>query len=101
MMKNTSFKLVNTTYDAYDAKHVLVSIINDKITSLHRLAFGIQEREGTDVQHMKKRTLELQEVRAELVKMLSEAHSKGYQVKIDAHVQVEFVKEEKLETVSV
>ena len=93
-MQNKNVKLVNSTYNALDAKDVLVSIINDKITSLHRLAFSITEREGRDVAHLKKRTEELQEARREMVKALAMAHSKDMMVKIDATISVEFVKQE-------
>ena len=93
-MNNANVKLVNSTYNALDAKDVLVSIINDKITSLHRLAFSISEREGRDVVHLKKRTEELQVARRELVKLLADAHSRNLLVKIDANISVEFVRED-------
>lgn len=93
-MNTHNFKLVDSTYDANDAKSVLISIIQDKINSLNKLCFSIEEMGGYDVTHFRNRVSQLKEMKAEIRYLLKHAEENDMQVEVDATIQVTLKKTE-------
>lgn len=88
-----NFTLINSIYTAEDAKEVLVSLINNKISSLQQLSFGIHEREGRNSEHIKKRIDELRTMRTELIDKIKGIED-GSNLKVSAQIELEVVENE-------
>lgn len=88
LMNTNNFKLVDSTYTPEQGKQVLLSIIQDKIRSIHQLCFGIEERECGDVSHFRRRVKELSAMREEIKLLMDEAEAEGLEVEIDAQISI-------------
>ena len=87
-MEEHTFKLISSTYNSDDARHVLLSLIQDKIKSINSRCFGIEERGTRDTDHFRKRIKELTKMREELKELLASAEAAGADIEIDATIQI-------------
>ena len=89
-MKNQqhTFALINTTYSAEDAREVLASLINDKIRFLNTQILSLNERFGTNADHLQARVIQLQKDRTELVKLLSAYAENDMEIEISCDVKM-------------
>lgn len=90
-MEDYGFKLIDSTYSADDAKEVLISLVNDKIKFLNRQIFSLEERFGSDTQHLKNRVKIIQEEKAKLLTLLEQYSSEGTLLSIQCDVRMETV----------
>ncbi len=88
IMETQNFKLVDSRYSPEQAKSVLLSIVQDKIRSIHQLCFGIEERESGDVSHFRRRVKELTQMREEIKDLMTYAEEHGFDVDIDANISI-------------
>ncbi len=72
-MKTHQIRLIDSTYGADDAREVLGSLLNDKIKFLNHKIFSMQERYGSNTEHMNKRIEELRQEKRDL-ELLFEEH---------------------------
>jgi hypothetical protein len=87
-MEEHQFKLISSTYNPEDARHVLLSLIQDKIKSINNLCFGIEERGTHDTSHFRKRIVALTQMREEIKDLLAAAEDAGAAIEIDASIQI-------------
>ncbi len=87
-MEEHQFKLVSSTYNSEDARHVLLSLIQDKIKSINNLCFGREERGTHDTGHFRKRIVALTQMREEIKDLLAAAEDMGAEIEIDASIQI-------------
>ncbi len=87
-MEEHQFKLISSTYNSEDARHVLLSLIQDKIKSINNLCFGIEERGTHDTGHFRKRIKDLTQMREEIKEVLATAKQAGAEIEIDASIQI-------------
>lgn len=90
-MKNHNIKLIDSTYPVSDARDALFSLINDKIDFLNKKILSVQERFGSDTDHLEKRVREL---RAELNTLLQVLNpmEEGHLVEIHCNVEMKIRK---------
>lgn len=93
-----SFKLVDNTYPADQAKEVLISIFSDKIKSLDRMIFQQKVMLGEENPQHVKRAEELRATRREILALLSQLEDQDQTVSITANVEMQVVNQP--ETVS-
>lgn len=87
-MEEHQFKLISSTYNSNDARHVLLSLIQDKIKSINNLCFGLEERGTHDTAHFRKRIHDLTQMREEIKELLAAAEEAGADIEIDASIQI-------------
>ncbi len=87
-MEEHKFKLVSSTYNSEDARHVLLSLIQDKIKSINNLCFGREERGTHDTGHFRKRIKDLTQMREEIKELLAKVEEAGADIEIDASIHI-------------
>lgn len=87
-MAQHDFKLVDSTYTPEEARNVLLSIIQDKIKSINRLCFSLEEREPCDLGHFRERIKQLTAMREEVKQVMAQAEDLGMNVEVDATISV-------------
>ena len=86
-----SFKLVDNTYPADQAKEVLISIFSDKIKSLDRTIFQQKVMLGEENPQFVKRAEELRSTRRDILVLMSQLENDDQTVGITANVELEWV----------
>ncbi|MDZ7716384.1 MAG: hypothetical protein U5J95_09255 [Balneolaceae bacterium] len=83
--------LVEGTFTPSEAKEVLMSLINSKI-SFHNLKnLRSYERSGSEDKESKKRITELEKMRKKLLTILKDTDKNGVSVKIESQINIEFL----------
>eukprot|EP01023_Acetabularia_acetabulum_P017123 TRINITY_DN18516_c0_g1_i10.p1 TRINITY_DN18516_c0_g1~~TRINITY_DN18516_c0_g1_i10.p1 ORF type:complete len:139 (-),score=13.42 TRINITY_DN18516_c0_g1_i10:296-712(-) len=89
-MKNSAhqIKLIDNTYSPADAREVLCSLLNDKITFLNVQIHSIHERFGKNAMHLKKRITELQNEKTELLHLIKEWQDGDTELEIQSVINI-------------
>lgn len=89
-MKNQThtFKLIDSTYSAFDAREIISTLLTDKIRFLNVQILSIRERYGHDTFDLENRVKELEADRARMVEVLTAAIKDGSIVDILSEVHV-------------
>ena len=88
MEKVQKFKLINGTFNAYDAKSVLFTLLNSKINFHSMESFGITIRTGGDTSFHEKRIKELKKANNNIKKMLDFAVKNGLEVDMHSDIKI-------------
>lgn len=90
MMKNQEheFALIDNTYSPEDARAVIASLISDKIRFLNTEMLSINERFGTDVEHMKERVRQLEADKARMISLFSDYMNQDVEIEISCEVKM-------------
>ena len=89
-MKNQKhdFSLIDNTYSAEGARAVITSLISDKIKFLNTEMLSINERFGTDVEHMKERVRQLEADKARMISLFSDYINQDIEIEISCEVKM-------------
>ena len=90
-MKNEELTLVNGTYSATDAQHLLLSLVNHKIDFHTIEKWSHEERFGRDHDHSIRRLHELEQLHGTLKQLCKQAAEEGMQLKIKGQLSIEMV----------
>ncbi|WP_031529194.1 hypothetical protein [Dyadobacter crusticola] len=91
-MKTTEgFQLIKGLFKPDEAKEVLLSLVNSKITFHHRKSFSQQERFGTRDRSDDERVRELAQTHQELAALIDLAKATGCNLKVHSTIQVELI----------
>ncbi|MEQ8325083.1 MAG: hypothetical protein RIC15_01635 [Vicingaceae bacterium] len=86
MKKN--IPLIRNTYDAKEARIVLLQLLNDKIKFLGQRKFGQFVRAGIDDEKIEQRIQELHESRKELIQLFDSLNDKEVEFEIDCPINI-------------
>ena len=90
MEQARTFKLIDGTFSATDARSVLTTIVSAKINFHSLRQFSETIRFGGDRSHSAQRIAELKKLDEELNALLDAAALQGLQVKIKGNIEIEF-----------
>lgn len=96
-MKDHQLKLIDSTYNASDAREVVQSLLTDKIRFLNQKIFSLQERFGSNTDHQEKRVRELREELAQLRTLLEPYDDNEFEVEVKCVVNLKIRKTETVE----
>ncbi len=82
------FKLIEGEFKASDAKEVLSSILDDKITFHYKRIFSHEERFGTKDNHSVERVKALKENKLKILDLLSQAENEGKTVQLNSSIVI-------------
>lgn len=88
MDQKHSFKLIDNTYSAIDAREIISTLLTDKIRMLNVQILGIQERYGRDTSHLQKRIEELEADRARMIEILTMAIQEDAIIEVASEVRL-------------
>lgn len=91
MKKTEGFQLVKGLFEPEDAKEVLLSLVNYKITFHHRKSFSQQERFGTKDRSNDERVKELAQTCQELAALIDLAKATGCNMQVDSTIRIELI----------
>ena len=86
--QNHEFALIDNTYSPEDARTVVTSLITDKIRFLNTEMLSINERFGTDIEHMKQRVRQLEADRKRMISILSDYMNEDMEIEISCEVKM-------------
>lgn len=91
-MDNTiNFKLINGDFFPQEAKEVLLKLIHSKISHNQLEAFSISERNSGNIEHLKRRTTELNEAKELIESFLLIAEKENKKLKIEGSITIDFI----------
>ncbi|MDZ7682663.1 MAG: hypothetical protein U5J63_13360 [Fodinibius sp.] len=82
--------LIKGTFAPSEAKEVLMSLINSKISFHNMKNLRSYEHNGSQDQESKQRTKELKKTRKHLLTILENAENDGNSVRIESQIKIEF-----------
>lgn len=88
-MKYENLEFIDGTFNASDATHLLLSLINYKIEFHTTQKWSHAERYGRDHDHSIQRLHELEQLRASLRDICKQASDKGISLKIKGTLSIE------------
>lgn len=88
MQNQTSFELIKGSFNAADAKDLLLNLLHQKINFHQMKSFGQEERTGKKDLHSEERIVELKKNRQELIAFLAEADKERLTLLIDSVVVI-------------
>lgn len=88
MENNQDYKLIDGTFTADEADRVITALFNYKIDFHNREDFSNHIRFNNDIEHSKKRILELTETKDALKSLIAEAKSKGHNLVINSTITI-------------
>jgi hypothetical protein len=83
-----SYPLISGSFQADDARQVLLTLVNDKISFHERNDWSHQERFGEKNPAVLKRIEELHQTREDLVKMLDDVATSGVRLNIQCNIEI-------------
>ncbi len=84
-----TYKLIDSEYNAIEAREVIGYLMDTKIKFLCRKRFSMQERSDGDTSHIDNRIAELQQAREDLSNSMALNQVEGKLLKIDCEIRVE------------
>jgi len=93
MENKRTFKLIDGSFSAMDARSVLTTIVSAKINFHSLRQFSDTIRFRSDRSQSELRISELKELNEELIKLTDQAAINGLRLKIRGNIEIEFEKE--------
>ncbi len=91
-------KLIDTVFNADDAKEIVFTFINHKIQYHQMLILSMRERNIGNIQHSENRIAALFKAKEEVKKVIDAAKANGEHVKVSSLLEVSAVSDQKAET---
>ncbi len=93
MEKNKlSLQLIKNSYDAEDAKELVMQLLCDKSTFIKRKIFSLDERYGIHSPFFENRLTELTECKKDLKLFFENMNSDDFEFRINCPIEIEVVK---------
>lgn len=91
-------KLIDTVFNADDAKEIVLTFINHKIQYHQMLILSMRERNIGNIQHSENRIAALFEAKEQVNKVIDAAKANGEHVKVSSVLEVDSVAGQNAET---
>ena len=88
-----TYRLISGSFSPDDARQVLLSLINHKISFHHRNDWSHRERFGEDNPAAVKRVEELSQTREDIAQLIGEAAAMGLNLSIKSNIEIELTPE--------
>ena len=88
MKTNLTFDLIDGTFQPFEAKTVLFTLIKDKINFHEQEIFSANERFGADLPHSKRRIKDLNEALTRIEEVINEIEKFNYEIKISGTIEI-------------